>query len=152
MFPFFSRSRIGLPKTLRVVLLSDDSPILDLCALIARFDLMIGTRLHSTLIALRAGAPAIHIAYTLKGHDIYADLGLSGWIFGIDEAGFTLHKRWSPPPSVSFQTRSGYNHVRAIVDPVVATNEQALQDALRYLETRASKKASHKRTCKAAFE
>jgi polysaccharide pyruvyl transferase WcaK-like protein len=116
-----------------VVLLSDDLPILDLCALIARFDLMIGTRLHSTLIALRAGVPAIHIAYTLKGHDIYADLGLSGWVFGIDEAGFTPQAVVTTAECILSDPQR-FNHVRAIVDPVVATNEQALQDALRYFK------------------
>jgi polysaccharide pyruvyl transferase WcaK-like protein len=38
---------------------------------------MIGMRLHSTLIALRYGVPAINISYTLKGTAILKHLGLS---------------------------------------------------------------------------
>ena len=46
-------------------------------ALMSRLDLMIGMRLHSTLIALRYGVPAVNISYTLKGNDILKHLGLS---------------------------------------------------------------------------
>ena len=38
-------------------------------------------RLHATLIALRMGVPALHIAYTGKGRSI-CDLGLSDWLSG----------------------------------------------------------------------
>lgn len=45
--------------------------------LLRRFDLMIGSRLHSTLAALRFGVPAINLAYTNKCRDIFTDLGLA---------------------------------------------------------------------------
>jgi len=45
--------------------------------LMSRLDLMIGMRLHSALIALRYGVPAINISYTLKGVAILKHLGLS---------------------------------------------------------------------------
>ena len=48
-------------------------------------DLVIGMRLHSTLIALRAGVPALHLAYTLKGRDIYADLGLEDLVIQLED-------------------------------------------------------------------
>ncbi len=112
-----------------VVLLSDDLPILQLCALIARFDLIIGTRLHSTLIALRAGVPAIHIAYTLKGDHIYRDLDLSDWAIPIETA--------MEAPSVILEKAervladpARFERVRASVEPVIAANERALLDAL----------------------
>ena len=45
-------------------------------ALMSRLDIMIGMRLHSTLIAMRYGVPSINISYTLKGHDIMNHLGI----------------------------------------------------------------------------
>jgi polysaccharide pyruvyl transferase WcaK-like protein len=44
--------------------------------LISQLDLMVGMRLHSCLIALRTGVPAININYTLKGRDIMRHLSL----------------------------------------------------------------------------
>ena len=48
--------------------------------LISKLDLMIGTRLHCALAALRMNVPAINLNYTLKGRDIFRDLGLSEYI------------------------------------------------------------------------
>ncbi len=45
-------------------------------ALMSRLDVMIGMRLHSSLIALRMGVPSINISYTLKGRDILEYMGL----------------------------------------------------------------------------
>jgi polysaccharide pyruvyl transferase WcaK-like protein len=44
--------------------------------LISHLDVMVAMRLHSSLIAMRFGVPAINISYTLKGRDIYTYLGL----------------------------------------------------------------------------
>ncbi|MBV9305091.1 MAG: polysaccharide pyruvyl transferase family protein [Acidobacteriaceae bacterium] len=133
--PLLQQIKDRFAEDSEVVLLTDDLPVLDLCALIARFDLMIGTRLHSTLIALRGGVPAIHLAYTLKGHDIYADLGLSDWAFGIDQATFTPQAVVATAERILSDPQR-FNHVRALVGPIVATNERALQDALRCLNRR----------------
>jgi polysaccharide pyruvyl transferase WcaK-like protein len=46
--------------------------------LMSRLDLMIGMRLHSSLVALRFGVPSINLSYTLKGGDILQHLGLPG--------------------------------------------------------------------------
>jgi polysaccharide pyruvyl transferase WcaK-like protein len=45
-------------------------------ALMSRLDVMIGIRLHSSLIALRMGVPSLNISYTLKGRDILEYMGL----------------------------------------------------------------------------
>jgi polysaccharide pyruvyl transferase WcaK-like protein len=44
--------------------------------LMSRLHLMIGMRLHSSLVALRFGVPSINLSYTLKGGDILRHLGL----------------------------------------------------------------------------
>lgn len=53
--------------------------------LISKLDLMIGTRLHSTLTALRLNVPAINISYTLKGKSILTDMELPELIIDIND-------------------------------------------------------------------
>jgi len=53
--------------------------------LMSRLDVMIGMRLHSTLIALRHGVPALNISYTLKGRDIMMHLGLGEWVVDLED-------------------------------------------------------------------
>lgn len=116
-----------------VVMFADDVPIEEFCRLLGRFDLMIGMRLHSTLIALRAGVPAVHIAYTLKGHDIYADLGLTDWVVDIEEA------RRSPDALTQVVERvlsdpQRFERVAGSVSPLVSANTAALADAVSAIE------------------
>lgn len=40
---------------------------------------VVSVRLHGALMALRAGVPAIHLAYERKGPAAFADLGLDDW-------------------------------------------------------------------------
>ena len=49
----------------------------------ARFDAIATTRLHAALLALRAGTPAIGIAYETKTSEIFGQLGLGDWWFDI---------------------------------------------------------------------
>lgn len=51
----------------------------------SRLDLMIGMRLHSTLIALRFGVPSLNLSYTLKGRDIMGHLGLADNVVSLDD-------------------------------------------------------------------
>lgn len=46
-------------------------------SLLSKLDLMVGMRLHSSLIALRMGIPSVNISYTLKGNDIMRYLGMA---------------------------------------------------------------------------
>ena len=63
-----------------VVVANEALPLPAFYALMSEMDLVIGMRLHSTLTALRAGVPAIHVGYTLKGADIFGALGLRGYV------------------------------------------------------------------------
>lgn len=45
--------------------------------------LVVSVRLHGALMALRAGVPAIHLAYDRKGPAAFGDLGLSDWCFDV---------------------------------------------------------------------
>ena len=50
----------------------------------AGFDVVISTRLHAALMALRAGVPAIALGYEWKSEGIFGDLGLARWHRKID--------------------------------------------------------------------
>jgi polysaccharide pyruvyl transferase WcaK-like protein len=116
-----------------VVMMIEDLSILELCAMFARFDLMIGTRLHATLIALRAGVPALHIAYTLKGRDIYADLGLADWAVEIEEvmrSGQIVIEK----AAAILADPQRFERVQAVIEPLVAENARLLLQAVRTVE------------------
>jgi polysaccharide pyruvyl transferase WcaK-like protein len=84
-----------LPWLMRIkTLFEDDSEVivvdqgLSLMAygsLISHFNLMIGMRLHSTLVALRFGVPSINLSYTAKGLDIFRYLGLEDCVFDVED-------------------------------------------------------------------
>lgn len=65
-----------------------DAPISmpDYYRLMGQLDLMIGMRLHSSLVALRFGTPALNLSYTLKGGDIYRHLGLAENVIQLSQA------------------------------------------------------------------
>ncbi|HEX3912980.1 MAG TPA: polysaccharide pyruvyl transferase family protein [Steroidobacteraceae bacterium] len=116
-----------------VVLWQEDVPIEDLFRLFGRLDLMIGMRLHSALIAMRAGVPAIHLAYTLKGRDIYADLGLREWAIELEEV--------SRAPAAVTRVADAvladpdrFARVATLTTRIVAENQRALCDAIRSFE------------------
>lgn len=44
---------------------------------------VVSVRLHGALMALRAGVPAIHLAYDRKGPAAYGDLGLDEWCLDV---------------------------------------------------------------------
>jgi polysaccharide pyruvyl transferase WcaK-like protein len=44
---------------------------------------VVSVRLHGALMAVRAGVPAIHLAYDRKGPAAFADLGLDNWCFDV---------------------------------------------------------------------
>ncbi|HON10093.1 MAG TPA: polysaccharide pyruvyl transferase family protein [Chitinispirillaceae bacterium] len=56
----------------------------EFCTGISSCDIMVGMRLHSTLLALRCGVPAINLSYTHKGRDIFSDLGFGDWVIDLD--------------------------------------------------------------------
>lgn len=72
--PYLRRLKQCLGTDDSVILVEEPLNLQSFCSLMARLDLMVGARLHSTLAAVRFGVPAINLSYTLKGKDIYADL------------------------------------------------------------------------------
>lgn len=130
--PWLDRIKDAFADDAEVRSVSEDLPIGDLTRLMGSFDLMIGTRLHSTLIALREGVPAVHISYTDKGSAIYADLGLKDWVVDIDAV------LRSPAALITLADRvladsSARQRVRAVVERTVRANNEQLRRAVAAL-------------------
>ncbi len=95
--------------------------------LMAQLDLMIGMRLHSALIALRLGVPAINISYTLKGRDIMQHLGLADYVVDL-ETFINTPTVTSAQAAALLEQRTAAAQVRVAVDQAIAANMQVLQD------------------------
>lgn len=78
--PWLHQVKAGFADDQEVMLLDYPLTLPIYFALMSRLHIMIGMRLHSTLIALRLGVPAINLSYTLKGNAILHALGLSGYV------------------------------------------------------------------------
>ena len=83
--PHLQKIKNHFPTDEDVQVVGESMSLTAFVSLIGSLDLMVGTRLHAALIALRVGVPAIHLSYTLKGRDIFADLGLSDQVLGLEQ-------------------------------------------------------------------
>lgn len=126
---WLSRLKARFTDDPAVILCEDDLTIPEFYTLMKQFDLVIGTRLHSTLAALREGVRAIHLSYTLKGKDIFKSLGLEE--FAVDVNGFI-----EAPDRVFELARTVIGQqdlpekIANITHNAVAENLQALRHAL----------------------
>ncbi|MFC1798239.1 polysaccharide pyruvyl transferase family protein [Thermodesulfobacteriota bacterium] len=82
---FLQRIKKGFSNDPDVALVNEPLDIHSFCHLLSGLDLMVGTRLHSTIAAMRLGVPAINLNYTLKGRDIFKDLGLENQVINLDD-------------------------------------------------------------------
>lgn len=57
----------------------------DVLSVLSCIDLMVGMRLHSTIMAHVSGTPAIHIAYADKGRDYFSMAGLRSQCVDVDD-------------------------------------------------------------------
>jgi polysaccharide pyruvyl transferase WcaK-like protein len=96
--------------------------------LMSRIHLMIGMRLHSSLIALRFGVPSINLSYTLKGNDILQYMGLAKNAFPLEQ--FLV----SPEPVLerSMKILENWENERKLVQSAV---EKAIADNMGVLRS-----------------
>jgi len=101
--------------------------------LMSRLDLMIGMRLHSSLVALRFGVPSINLSYTLKGGDILRHLGLPDSV--ADLSGFIDSPRAVLEKAEAMLSARDVERmqVRAAVGNAVQTNLSVLKQVLNIL-------------------
>lgn len=83
--PLLAELKSAFQTDKNVILVDDDLELSEYLYLISKLDLMIGTRLHSTLTALRLNVPAININYTLKGKSILTDMELPELLIEIND-------------------------------------------------------------------
>lgn len=112
---FLSKIKEKFQTDDQVVLVTHDFSVPAFFSLMSQVDLVIGARLHSTLVALRGGVPAIHINYTLKGRNIFNDLGLNDYVIDIEN--FLT----DPTPLIELAKQS-------LADPVLTQKIMAVRD------------------------
>jgi polysaccharide pyruvyl transferase WcaK-like protein len=86
-------------------------------------------RLHSALAAIRLGVPAVHLAYTLKGHDIFAALGLADYVVAVEQFLQTPSALSGVITRVLAQPGLR-NHVQHLADRTTRENERIFQAVL----------------------
>jgi polysaccharide pyruvyl transferase WcaK-like protein len=99
------------------------------CRLMARLDLMVGTRLHSSLTALRMGVPTINLNYTAKGRDILTDLGLADHIVELEDF-LANPSRALQLVDGTLQSAQSRERASAVASEAIAANTQILRDAI----------------------
>jgi len=105
-------------------------------AMMSRLSLMIGMRLHSSLIALRFGVPAINLSYTLKGGDIFGHLGLAENVFALQDFLESPQKVYARAAALLAGQGREVERVRQIVGRAVETNMDTLRLLLSFQGTR----------------
>lgn len=74
--PWLAEIKANFENDENVLLIKEPMSMPLYYALMSRLDLVVGMRLHSSLIALRFGVPSLNLSYTLKGGDILRHIGL----------------------------------------------------------------------------
>lgn len=98
--------------------------------LMSRLDLMIGMRLHSSLIALRFGVPSINLSYTLKGGDILRHLGLPDSIADLNDFIESPQAALERAESILAAREAESEQVRAAVEKAIETNMSVMKSVL----------------------
>jgi colanic acid/amylovoran biosynthesis protein len=65
--------------------LDSDFDVHEIYAIYASLSMLVGTRFHSVIFAMRSGVPAMAIEYEHKTSGILTDLGLDEWYLSIEE-------------------------------------------------------------------
>jgi polysaccharide pyruvyl transferase WcaK-like protein len=137
------RARAACPD--RVLLLDDELPPDALQAAYGQMDYFVGTRMHSVILALNAGVPALAIGYLHKTSGVLGELGLAEYCYDIATltaeeliAGFERLRAASSPGGAP--SRAGSGGGRAPLPPDVGEGaggwgaKDAYPDVGPYLE------------------
>mgnify|MGYP000737144539 CR=1 FL=1 len=125
--PWLARLKAHFANDENVLLIDSPLSLPAYYTLMSRLDLMIGMRLHSALIALRFGVPAINLSYTLKGKDIMTALGLGQNVMDLD--GFLEN-----PQTVSKRALDILSNLPAERHHTLQSIEQAIQTNLALMQ------------------
>jgi polysaccharide pyruvyl transferase WcaK-like protein len=98
--------------------------------LMSRLDLMIGMRLHSSLVALRLGVPSINLSYTLKGGDILRHLGLPDSVADLNAFIESPQKVLEQAKAMLANRETEREKVRTAVAKAIETNMVVLKNLI----------------------
>ncbi len=103
---------------LSVVALTNEATPAQLQTAYGQMDLVLGTRLHSNILALTAGTPVLAIAYQYKTHGVMRLLGLGDWVIDIAQATpetvtAGLERLWQERVALRAQLQQTLSHVRS---------------------------------------
>ena len=98
--------------------------------LMSHLDLMIGMRLHSSLVALRFGVPSINLSYTLKGGDILRHLGLPDSVADLREFVESPEAVLEQAGAMLTAPEAERGRVRNAVENAIQTNHSVLKRVL----------------------
>ena len=99
-------------------------------SLMSRLHLMIGMRLHSSLVALRFGVPSINLSYTLKGGDILRHMGLPNSVADLGAFIDSPRAVLEQAEGMLREPEAERGRVRAAVEKAVQVNLAALKKVL----------------------
>jgi polysaccharide pyruvyl transferase WcaK-like protein len=110
----------------------EDLGVESMLSIIAATDIVVGVRLHSTILAHVAGVPAVHIAYEHKGVEHFAAMGMDDFVVPIEtmvsgEGASILATRISEVHAERDTIRTG---VQARRDELRAATEEAIHRSL----------------------
>lgn len=115
----------------QVVLLNETIPMPLYFQLMSRLDLMIAMRLHSSLVALRFGVPAINLSYTLKGKDIYDYLGLAENVAALPEVLSEPERILNMVERILSNPAFERDRTRRVIGQVIEQNNRLLWEMLK---------------------
>lgn len=113
--------RRRLPEGVGTAFVDEDLAPTDLVSILSSVDLLIGVRLHSTILAHVAGVPSIHIAYEPKGVDHFRQMGLERYVIDIEdlveptgerELAAAIDSIMEDPQRLKRQVQAGANNLR----------------------------------------
>ncbi len=128
--PWLEQLKAAFVGDAQVQLISQPLSMLLYYHLMSRLDLMIAMRLHSSLIALRFGVPAVNLSYTLKGRDIYQYLGLSDNVLDLPALLASPRSVLAPVERILANPQAERARTRQFIDQAVRQNMTILQDLL----------------------
>lgn len=118
----------------RSIMVDEDLSPQQLLSIYSRMTMMVGVRLHSTILAHVGGTPAIHICYEHKGREHFQQMGLDENLISIDdvcgkdggpalaEKMLTLHKNLENTRSHIKQRMTELrNQTQTVLNEVLAT-------------------------------
>jgi|LDZU01.1.fsa_nt_gi polysaccharide pyruvyl transferase WcaK-like protein len=118
--------KAAFPDDHDVCLVNDSLEMLDYLALMAKVDLALSMRLHTSLTVMRFGNPAVNISYSPKGVNAFCTLGMKENAFDINSIMQDPAPIWHRIETILKDLHGEKEKVIRGVNTIMVTNMQAL--------------------------